>query len=87
MAWVLGSAFYGIYFIVSFPMYMRLDEDDKRRHTCFDALIESLASGMAVLFLLDFVRVAMGKDMTLSLNRPCKLDASKTCHPFTGMRC
>jgi len=87
MAWVLGSAFYGIYFIVSFPMYMRLDESLERRHTAFDALIESLASGMAVLFLLDFVRIAMGQDMTLSLNRPCKLDPSKTCHPFTGMRC
>mmetsp|Transcript_11811 Transcript_11811/g.29544 ORF Transcript_11811/g.29544 Transcript_11811/m.29544 type:complete len:327 (+) Transcript_11811:108-1088(+) len=87
MAWVLGSAFYGIYFIVSFPMYVRLDEDVKRRHTAFDALIESLASGMAVLFLLDFVRVAMGQDMTFTLNRPCKLDPLKTCPPFAGMRC
>jgi cycloeucalenol cycloisomerase len=26
MAWVYGSAFYGIYFLVSYPMYLRLDE-------------------------------------------------------------
>jgi hypothetical protein len=26
MAYTIGSAFYGIYFIVSFPMFLRLDE-------------------------------------------------------------
>ena len=27
MAYTLGSAFYGIYFLVSFPMFLRVDED------------------------------------------------------------
>lgn len=40
-----------------------------------------------MLFLLDFVRVAMGQDMTLNLNRPCKLDPQLTCQPFKGIRC
>ena len=27
MAYTLGSAFYGIYFLVSFPMFLRVDEN------------------------------------------------------------
>ncbi|EKX49885.1 hypothetical protein GUITHDRAFT_85507 [Guillardia theta CCMP2712] len=86
MAWILGSAFYGIYFIVSFPMYYRVDEL-KVPHSAFQAAIESLASGMMVLCLLDFVRVYLNLDLEFRLNRPCKLDGSLTCAPFTGQIC
>lgn len=104
MAWVYGSAFYGIYFVVSFPMFLRLDEPSEdplplkpanpshprpspKIFSAFDSAIESLASGMGVLLLLDFVRVGMGVELNILLQRPCKLDSSLTCAPFTGQLC
>jgi cycloeucalenol cycloisomerase len=137
-ACTVGSAFYGIYFLVSFPMFRRVDELGtpdtsrlangggkrrapasysenstttewtapahlrKRRNggavacehaealkntrtpmTLWQSVTESLAAGMIVLCLLDFVRVWLGEDMHLRLSRPCKSDASLTCAPFT----
>jgi len=55
MAYTLGSAFYGIYFLVSFPMFLRVDEDASMPMS--QVFWESMGSGMAVLCLLDFVRV------------------------------
>ena len=84
MVYALGSAFYGIYFIVSFPMFFRFDE----RKTLWNSIVESLATGMMVLLLLDFVRVCVvGEDLSIRLLRPCKSDASLTCAPFTGKYC
>ena len=60
MVYTVGSAFYGIYFLVSFPMFLRLDEDAARPFTLFQAAVESLATGMAVLILLDAVRLYLG---------------------------
>ena len=62
MAYTVGSAFYGIYFIVSFPMFLRVDETPPRvangqTHTLFQTAVEALASAMAVLCLLAFVRL------------------------------
>ncbi|KAJ1473596.1 hypothetical protein T484DRAFT_1835477, partial [Baffinella frigidus] len=98
MAWVYGSAFYGIYFVVSFPMFLRLSMQKGApegrvtrsktgsggvphftafqaaveslateiaggvpHFTAFHAVVESFATGMAVLCLLDFVRIALGQ--------------------------
>ena len=127
MAATLGSAFYGLYFVVSYPTYARLDEvfDDgfaedaggaprgggeppggtaarrvtraataarekegapapaPREHTLRDACFDALGAGMLVLCLLDAVRVARGEDLVVALSRPCKLDPSRTCAPFT----
>lgn len=84
LVYTLGSAFYALYFVVSFPMFYRMDEDaEAPPHTAFQTTVEALASGMAVLCLLDFVRVALGQDLTISLNRRCRLDPSLTCAPFT----
>lgn len=55
MAYTLGSAFYGIYFLVSFPMFLRVDENKPMPMS--QVFWESMGSGMAVLCLLDFVRV------------------------------
>ena len=85
LVYSLGSAFYGIYFIVSFPMFFRIDRD--RTFSWSDVIIESLATGMMILCLLDFVRVGLGKDLWFRLDRPCKLDASLTCAPFDGTFC
>ncbi len=148
-ACTIGSAFYGIYFLVSFPMFRRIDElgtpadllapvakmttrngngngngsgnghssySEHSRTTewvapahlrasssadkaaaaaasaareaqiclsLWQSVMEALASGMIVLCLLDFVRVWLGEDMHLRLDRPCKSDAGLTCAPFT----
>merc|ERR1712166_202118 len=88
MAYTLGSAFYGIYFIVSFPMFLRIDEPHEseqsktslRPFSWGRSAIEALASSMLVLCLLDFVRVGVvQEDLNITLPRPCKLDAALTC--------
>ena len=55
MAYTLGSAFYGIYFLVSFPMFLRVDEEKSMPMS--QVFWEAMGGGMAVLCLLDFVRV------------------------------
>ena len=47
MAYSLGSAFYGIYFIVSFPMFYRIKESDD--YTLFTATVERFAITRAAL--------------------------------------
>lgn len=57
--YTVGSVCYGIYFIVSFPAYYRLDEGTER-WTCAQAAIDSLGSCMAVTIMLDLWRLTMG---------------------------
>lgn len=63
MAYTVGSAFYGIYFIVSFPAFFRFDEfiDDPKNQarvlTVWDTLVSSCGYGMMILILLDIVRL------------------------------
>ena len=65
MAYTLGSAFYGIYFIVSFPMFLMVDEDvttakgKKNAYSMWRVVWESLGSCMLVALLLDFVRIGL----------------------------
>ena len=59
-AYKVGSAFYGIYFLVSFPMFLTIDEDPKAKHSLYTTCWEALGSGMLVLCLLDFVRLGLG---------------------------
>jgi cycloeucalenol cycloisomerase len=76
MAYTLGSAFYAIYFIVSFPMFLRVD----KKFSTFQSAIEACASAMIVLCLLDFVRLGVSDvPLTITRLRPCKIDASLTC--------
>src|SRR5207249_628233 len=57
MAWALrwGAVFYACYFIVSFPMVYRLDEEPAARWTLGRTAIDALAAGMLVFTLLDLV--------------------------------
>jgi len=63
MAYTIGSAFYGIYFIVSFPAFYRFDDyiDDPNNQgkvlTVWDTLVSSCGYGMMILILLDVVRL------------------------------
>ena len=67
MAYTVGSAFYGLYFVVSFPVYFSLDEPGKvagswhrSAYPLRDTAASALASGMLVLMLLDLVRLVVG---------------------------
>jgi cycloeucalenol cycloisomerase len=61
MAYTVGSAFYGIYFLVSFPAFFIFDEKvDKAsapKVTVWDTFVSSCGHGMMILTLLDFVRL------------------------------
>jgi cycloeucalenol cycloisomerase len=65
MAYTLGSAFYGIYFLVSFPMFLAVDESPATKKTHAETFWEAMGSSMAVLCLLDFVRLRLGLDFVM----------------------
>jgi len=62
MAYTVGSAFYGIYFLVSFPAFFYFDQHidnsaNAREVTLWDTIVSSCGYGMMILCLLDFVRL------------------------------
>lgn len=67
----VGSAFYGIYFIVSFPAFFRFDEyiDDPKNLgkvlTVWDTFVSSCGYGMMILILLDVVRLFVGTPLVV----------------------
>jgi cycloeucalenol cycloisomerase len=78
MAYVWGSAFYGIYFLVSFPGFYYFDShiDDgvstkNNPHsrnsslTLTDTFITACGHGMLILTLLDFVRLYLGVPLVI----------------------
>ena len=71
--YTLGSAFYGIYFIVSFPVFYRLDEKVNMTnhippHSVYQTVIEAMGAGMIVLILLDLARLALGIPLVIKGN-------------------
>ena len=56
-----GSLFYACYFIVSFPMVYRLDENPGEDWPVGKVAVEALAAGMLLLFLLDTVTRLIGR--------------------------
>jgi cycloeucalenol cycloisomerase len=69
MAYVWGSAFYGIYFIVSFPGFYYFDSDvdvkSSKYVSLWDAFTTACGHGMMILTLLDFVRLFLGTPLTI----------------------
>ncbi len=61
--YTVGSVFYGIYFYVSFPMFLRVGEE--RHWTATEALLDSLAACMAVTIMLDAWRLLLGSSSGL----------------------
>lgn len=57
--YVYGSMFYGLYFVVSFPMFARLDETGNTWNL-LNTFIDSMACCMIVTQLLDFWRISIG---------------------------
>ena len=62
-----GSVFYAIYFWVSFPVFLMMDEKPRQIWTVSDAARDALASGMAVTILLDLWRIAFTGSETFTL--------------------
>jgi len=58
--YVLGSTFYGLYFVIAFPMFARVDEHVGESWSLSKTAIDSLASAMIVFILCDFWRLAIG---------------------------
>lgn len=56
----VGSVCYGLYFIVTFPMYYRLGESPSQGWDLERVAVDSLAACMLVTLLLDFWRLAIG---------------------------
>lgn len=75
-AYTVGSAFYGIYFIVSFPAFFFFDDDidqqqqkkNARKVTLYDSFLSSCGHGMMIMILLDFVRLYL--DIPLVIGTP-----------------
>eukprot|EP00543_Licmophora_paradoxa_P007438 CAMPEP_0202451034 /NCGR_PEP_ID=MMETSP1360-20130828/9550_1 /ASSEMBLY_ACC=CAM_ASM_000848 /TAXON_ID=515479 /ORGANISM="Licmophora paradoxa, Strain CCMP2313" /LENGTH=75 /DNA_ID=CAMNT_0049069499 /DNA_START=239 /DNA_END=466 /DNA_ORIENTATION=+ len=65
MAYTVGSAFYGIYFIVSYPAFFYFDTEidskspSAQNMTIWSSFVESCGYGMIILCLLDFVRLQL----------------------------
>uniref|UniRef100_A0A7S3D735 Cycloeucalenol cycloisomerase n=1 Tax=Palpitomonas bilix TaxID=652834 RepID=A0A7S3D735_9EUKA len=57
---VVGSWLYALYFIVSYPMYARLDEPHWKTLTTFETAVDSLGATMIVTILLEVWRIAIG---------------------------
>jgi len=58
--YVIGSTFYGLYFVIAFPFFARVDENIGERWILSKTAIDSLAASMIVFILCDFWRLAMG---------------------------
>ena len=75
MAYTVGSAFYGIYFLVSFPMFFFFDDkvdldsttpgNIDNKISLWDTLVHSCGAGMIILCLLDFVRLYLGVNLVI----------------------
>jgi cycloeucalenol cycloisomerase len=73
-AYTVGSAFYGIYFLVSFPMFFYFDNDidsiTANKHVSIvNTVVSSFGCGMMVLSLLDFVRLYMNVPLTIQVQQ------------------
>ena len=82
--YTLGSAFYGIYFLVSFPVFYRIDEKVDRKlgvalHSIYQVIMEVMGSGMLVLLLLDFARLALGVPLNIPGLAFCENENLQQC--------
>ena len=85
MAYTVGSAFYGIYFIVSFPAFFVFDKDidvneekskSATKVTAWDTVVSSCGYGMMIMILLDFVRLYLDIPLVVgSSNVTCSLNS------------
>ncbi|XP_042471445.1 cycloeucalenol cycloisomerase-like isoform X2 [Zingiber officinale] len=56
----VGSLFYAIYFLVSFPMFVRVDEKDDQPWDLPRVAVDALGAAMLVTIILDLWRIFLG---------------------------
>ncbi|OMO71738.1 cycloeucalenol cycloisomerase-like protein [Corchorus olitorius] len=67
----VGSLFYAIYFIVSFPMFLRIDEKPGDLWDLPRVAVDSLGAAMLVTIILDLWRIFLGPIVPLPDTRQC----------------
>lgn len=68
MVYKLGSAYYALYFVVSFPVFYRVDERVSSRrplHSMYQVVLEAFGASMMVLCLLDFCRLFVNVPLSI----------------------
>jgi cycloeucalenol cycloisomerase len=74
--YVYGSMFYALYFVVSFPMFLRMDEHPGECWSLSRATIDGLAACMLITQALDFWRIWIGPIVDLEMARASALAAT-----------
>jgi cycloeucalenol cycloisomerase len=68
VAYTVGSAFYAIYFLVSYPAFFYFDTeiDQMKPVALWETFVSGCGHGMMILSLLDFVRLYLQIPLTIS---------------------
>ncbi|KAM7273850.1 hypothetical protein ACFE04_028514 [Oxalis oulophora] len=69
--YTVGSLFYAIYFFVSFPMFMRIDEKPGDPWDLSRVAIDSLGAAMLVTIILDLWRIFLGPIVPIPETKQC----------------
>ncbi|KAL8123302.1 cycloeucalenol cycloisomerase-like [Apium graveolens] len=67
----VGSIFYAIYFIVSFPMFLRIDERPGDKWDLPRVAVDALGAAMLVTIILDLWRIFLGPIVPLPNTKQC----------------
>ncbi|KAK2648244.1 hypothetical protein Ddye_015733 [Dipteronia dyeriana] len=67
----VGSLFYAIYFLVSFPMFVRIDEKPGDLWDLPRVAVDSLGAAMLVTIILDLWRIFLGPIVPVSYTNQC----------------
>ncbi|GER27256.1 cyclopropyl isomerase [Striga asiatica] len=66
-----GSLFYAIYFVISFPMFFRIDEKPGDRWDLPRVAIDALGAAMLVTIILDVWHVFLGPIIPIPDSKQC----------------
>ncbi|KAK4774909.1 hypothetical protein SAY86_009844 [Trapa natans] len=69
--YTVGSLFYAIYFFVSFPMFLRIDEKVGSPWDLPRVAIDALGAAMLVTIILDLWRIFLGPIVPISDSKQC----------------
>lgn len=67
----VGSLFYAIYFFVSFPMFLRIDEKPGDKWKLPTVAIDALGAAMLVTIILDLWRIFLGPIVPVQDSKQC----------------
>ncbi|KAG2259072.1 hypothetical protein Bca52824_078366 [Brassica carinata] len=67
----VGCLFYALYFIVSFPMFFRMDEKSSDKWNLSRVAIDALGASMLVTIILDLWRLFLGPIVPLPEGKSC----------------